>query len=143
MDIFAYLKDDWARIMERLTDTVDNFADWPHERVFEETKRDLEALRQHFEKEVLIEQNLRNTTGVEGDLQKVTSLRKEIANDINNLVMIHIDEPGFEDGLEEITKKAKELRDFCESTFYPRVNEKMSESELRHLNQQVSEIVMS
>lgn len=143
MDVFEFLKEDKARIAERLTQTSRNYPDWSWDRIYEETKKSLEGVRQHLKKESLLMSNLKSDEGLENILDEASKKREEMNSEIENLVMIHVDEPGFEQGLDSIAGKLREYNEFCADRLYPELKDHLSEDDVKHVNEQLDDIVMS
>jgi hypothetical protein len=143
MDAFEYLKDDGAHIGTKLSEIADNYSKWPQDRVFAETKNVLQSLREHLDKEKLLVSNLKATKGIEDLLDQSASQIGSIVSEIDNLVMIHVDELGFEEGLESISSKWNEHEEFCERVFYPAIKQRLSKKNIERINAQLEQLVFS
>lgn len=142
MDVFDILNTEAARITERINDTATNYSEWAFDRVFESTKNSLESIKQHLYKESLLINNLKDEAGMQDLLTEFNQQKNTIVSEIETLVMIHVDEPGFEQGLERIAKQFGEHQIFCEETFYPQMETKMSGEDLRHFNEQLEQAIL-
>ncbi|HEY9713901.1 MAG TPA: hypothetical protein V6C72_10550 [Chroococcales cyanobacterium] len=142
-NVFDYLNNDMSNIVQRLDATASHYADWPRDRIFEQTKKELAALKIHFSKEALLEQNLKNPNGTQGLIDKARKQREVIAKEVEDLVMIHVDEPGFEQGLESITEKLGEHMNFCAATFFPSLKEHLTNDDMQHIGEQLDQMVLS
>lgn len=137
MNVFHYLSEDHDAIKQRLSDTTENYANWTRDRVFEESKNILQAIKDHFKKEHLLVNNLKDESGMHQVLSTLDTQEKELNSQIDNLTMIHVDEPGFEQGLETIAGRFDEHCRFCGKTFFRRVKEKLSARDLRQVQNQL------
>ena len=143
MDIFKYLTDDSGSIAQRLTDTAKNYSEWTQERVFEEAKKAFASIKEHFSSEVLLENNLKNAAPVQSLISEVTKLKKEITAEVEQIVELHVDEPGFEQSLETIAGKFNQYYQYCKEKFYPALQKTLSADELKHINEQMEQKVLS
>jgi hypothetical protein len=142
MDAFDYLAADETRLSEKMNETYSQYSEWPRDRVFEETKYNLEGLRNLFHKEALLTQNLKDESGMQDMLAKFDKQREDILSEADNLVMIHVDEPGFEDGLESIADKFREHVEYCQNTFYPSVLDRLSPEDRKKINEQLEQKIL-
>lgn len=143
MNVFHYLTEDHKAISQRLEDTTQNYANWTRDRIFEESKNILQAIKDHFRKEHLLVNNLKDESGMHQVLTTLKKQEKELNSEMENLTMIHVDEPGFEQGLESIEKRFDEHCRFAGKTFYSRVKEKLTAKDLRHVQSQLERKVLS
>lgn len=142
MNVFSYLKEDAKFIASSLHDTTRHYSEWPQEKVFKETQRELTAIENHFEKESLLTENLVHETEIKPLLKQAENERNNITSAIETLVMIHVDEPGFEQGLEDLTTKFDHYREFCDNTLYPIVRDHLLSSDLAEINTKFQNLVL-
>jgi hypothetical protein len=138
MNIFKYLKEDGASIAKRLEETCENYSEWTMDRVFEETKRDLDAINSHFQKTSLLVNNLKKAKAIDGILAEEKDRQDVIKMDIDNLVMIHVDEPGFEQALETIRDKFENYLEFCEKVLFLALEERLSKMDRKRVAEQLA-----
>lgn len=143
MDAFEYLKEDATRVADRLTATAKNYSEWTFDRVFEETKKGLEGIRQHLNKETILLQNLKGSDGVEKLLQETDERKGALKDDVDGITQIHVDEPGFEQALESIAGKFRDYNKFTADKLYPSLKKKLSKDDVEHVNQQLEQMIMS
>lgn len=143
MNVFHYLTEDHNAIAKRLSDTIKNYSNWTRDRIFEESKNILQAIKDHFKKEHLLVNNLKDESGMHQVLTTLNRQEKELNSQIDNLVMIHVDEPGFEQGLESIAGRFDEHSRFCVKTFFSRVREKLTAKDLHRVETQLERKVLS
>ena len=143
MEIFKYLVEDNASIAQRLTETAKNYSVWTQEQVFEEAKKAFSSIKEHFSSESILENNLKNGTAVQSILTEVSKLKKEITAEVEQIVEIHVDEPGFEQSLETIAAKFTQYSQFCKEKFYPAIQKVLSVDELKYINKQMEQKVLS
>ena len=143
MDIFSLLEDDGARIAQRLTETGKNYSTWTRDRIFEEAKNLFQAIKDHFSKLAILENNLKNPEGLKDILSQVNTKRDSITADVEQIVEIHVDEPGFEQAFEQIAKKFTQFAQYNKETFFPAIKKNLSEDDLKHIQQQIDQKVLS
>ncbi len=143
MDIFNFLQEDAAHIAERLTETGKNYSTWTKDRVFEEVKNLFQAIKDHFSKLAILENNLKNPEGLKDILVKLNTLRDSITADVEQIVEIHVDEPGFEQSFEQIAKKFTQFAQYSKETFFPAIKKNLTEDDLKHIQQQIDQRVLS
>ena len=143
MDVFNYMQSDSDMINDRFIELADNYSEWAQDRVFEETKNALAGVKSHLQKEQLFINNLKDRSGIDRILEEAQKQREAIISEIEQLVMIHVDEPGFEQGLESIGDKFETHRKFCVDTLYPRLKDRLSPADLQHVSDQLEQKVLS
>lgn len=143
MNVFELLSDDSAHTSARLREAASCYSEWTFDRVFESTKKSLESIKQHLDKEQLLLNNLKKTAGLEEVVSKFSEQKKDILSEMESLVMLHVDEPGFEQELEEIAAKFDAHRDYCRDTFYPAMEKSLSSSDFAHVQEQFGQIILS
>lgn len=143
MDAITYLRNNEDTIAHRLSLTVKHYADWTQDRVFEESKKCFSGLAEHFKKESMVWNTVR---GLQNDLDEVVqqaeNQAEEIESEVGRLVMIHVDEPGFEQGLEEIASKFEEHRAFCDKELFPKVKKEISQKNMQRVNAQLEQVIL-
>lgn len=143
MDIFTFLEDDGNHIAERLKEAGANYSTWTMDRFFEESKNCFQAMKEHFSKVAILENNLKNPTGIKDLLIKLNTQRDSIKADIDQIVEIHVDEPGFEKSFEQISQKFSDFVWFSKEKFFPAIQKNLSAEDLKHIRQQIDQKVLS
>ncbi len=143
MDVFKYLEDDNNSIVQRFSEIIENYSKWATERVFEESKKAFSSVHQHIAQEAIVENNLKNDVAIERVLADATNQKKEITSQLEQIVELHIDEPGYEQSLEIIAKKYKEYVNLCTEQFYPSLKKVISPDELKHISDQLEQKVLN
>lgn len=141
MNIFKYLKDDGLSIANRLEEACQNYSEWTMGHVFEETKRDLDGITSHFHKVSLLLNNLKKARAIDGILAEEKDRQDVIKADLGNLVMIHVDEPGFEQALETILAKFENYLQFCNKVLFPALEERLSKRDFQRVEEQLDQAV--
>ncbi len=143
MDIFKYLKDDGEAIAHRLNETVAEFAQWPQDRLFEESKKAFASLEAHFEKEKMIVNNINDSDLIVPLSEKAGAQIKDMKEAIDSIIMIHIDEPGYLNALKNLAVKMNEHLRFCLEEYYPALAAGLSANDKENVNSQFENMVLS
>ncbi len=141
MDVFEFLLTNEAHLAYRLSETAAHYSEWTQDRVFEEVKRILDGLKSNFTKENALISTI-NADGLEDLVKEAEKHREDIKADAENLCMIHVDEPGFEQGLETLAYKFERHKEFCENTLFPRLKEHATDKELESIANQLDAVVL-
>jgi hypothetical protein len=131
MEIFTYLADDGKQIADRLMETAKNYSTWTRDRIFEEAKKAFESIQGHFSRVALLENNLKNPQSMQKVLSDLNKQRDAITADVEQIVEIHVDEPGFEQALEAIGKKFIQYTKYCQDNYFPAVKKNLSAEDLK------------
>lgn len=100
MDVFDFLKEEQDLIRAELTELVKNFRHKTRERLFDEVKLICDKLRGYVEKQSsLLLTGLPINDDLDSQLKSTQEKREELVGDLNNLLMVHVDEPGYRDCL--------------------------------------------
>ncbi len=144
MNIFRYLKSDENHLQESLWDVTVNFTEWTQDHVFESVKQNIASINAHIEKKnSLLVSAFRGNDGMNDIEAKWDDYTNQIHEMINTLVMIHVDEPGFEQLLIRLAQKVDNMIRFCRDEMYPAVREGVSEDDLAGINKRLDQMVLS
>jgi hypothetical protein len=140
MNVFDFLTDEANCVVKRFNAVVEHYpatADWTWDRAFEETKKDITMLTEHLKKETVVESNVSEPGEVSEEMSKAALQRKEINSSIDNVLMIHVDEAGFKEGLQKIADKLDEHSNFCTRSYYPLLQQHLSAEQLQNIQDQL------
>lgn len=140
MNVFEFLTDEAHSVIRRFNDVVEHYpatADWTWDRAFEETKKDITMLSEHLKKETVVESNVSQSQDMSDVIDKAALQRKGIKSSIDNVLMIHVDEAGFKEGLQKIAEKLDEHTTFCTNSYYPLLQQHLSAHELQNIEDQL------
>jgi hypothetical protein len=112
-------------------------SDWTWDHAFEETKKDIAMLTDHLKKEEIVESNVPDPESVSTEMETAAAQRKEIGSSVDNVLMIHVDEAGFKEGLVKIAKTLNEHAAFCRNSYYPLLREHLGEKRLQKIGDQL------
>ncbi len=136
MNIFEYFRDDDKRVKAMAHEIVEHYADWPQDRVFESVKKLIEVVEKHMHRveTLLLTRFNENDPEMESVMARWSTKKLEIKDCIDGLVMVHVDEPGFEDTLMRLSKLIENLARFDKEELYPKVQECATEKDLSAMN---------
>ncbi|SRR5579883_651894 len=145
MDAFEYLESDGRRIADHLQSLAENYSNWSRDRVFQESKNAIEAVEKfiHKKEDVVTLSFHKRSQDIDDMQAKFEDKRASIDELIEDMVMIHVDEPGYEQSLERLRTKFVDLLRFCNEEFYPAIKEAVSKEELESMNRQLDSLIFS
>lgn len=144
MNIFNYLKTDENHLKELMWDVTNNYPEWTQDRVFESVKNVIDSIHTHVKKKnELLLSNVRAHETISDVLAKWDEQTSNIDETINSLIMIHVDEPGFESLLIKLSKMVDNLISFSRDELYPAVRSVATEAELERMDKHLDSLVLS
>lgn len=146
MNVFTYLHEDAEHIAQGIHALATHYpdhSDWTWDRTFEESKKSLQRIKDHFSKQSLLVNNLHDESGVTDVLAEAQLERDQINLAIENLLDLHVNEQGFEQGLKELSKRTDKYFGYCDKVLYPELKSHLTKDELNHVREQLDELIMS
>lgn len=141
---FDLLEREEQAIIDQIDLLINNYATWGMDEVFANVKAAIDLIRKHIhQKENLVLARVQSKSGIEGIVKRFYDLRTEIDETIDNLVMIHVDEPGFEQLLEKLATQFKEVVRLSQDELFPAVEQMASQEEIREINTQLTRMLAS
>ncbi len=129
-------------IEEKLIELTDNYDSWSREKVFDSVKVVCDAIMGHLKKqENILLNNLTNTEDLAALMQSAQVDRAKVEEEIGQLVMVHVDEPAYEEYLSNLLKVIEEHIAFSKS-FYAKLRDNANPSELKKINQSLKDMVL-
>jgi len=142
MDIFEYLAEEHNDIDEKLIELTDNYETWSREKVFDHVKVVCDAIMGHLKKqENILLSNLTKTADLVPLMQDAQVDRAKVEEEIGQLVMVHVDEPGYQEYLSNLLKVIEEHISFSKS-FYAKLKENANPAELKKINESLKDMVL-
>jgi flavorubredoxin len=142
MDIFEYLTAEHKDIEEKLIELTDNYTTWSREQVFDRVKVVCDAIMGHLKKqENLLLNNLTKTADLSPLMTDCQADRSKVEEEIGQLVMVHVDEPGYEEYLSNLLKVIEEHITFSKS-FYAKLQANANPAEVKKINEAVKDMVL-
>ena len=140
MNIFDFLTEEAQSVGKRFHSVVDHYppkADWSWDRTFDETKKDIMMLLEHLKKESFVESAIQDLDKVNEQISEAALQRQEIDNSVDHVLMIHVDEAGFKEGLKSIADKLDQHTNFCAHSYYPLLQQHMSPDQMQNIQDQL------
>jgi hypothetical protein len=141
MNVFEFLTEEAQSVVRRLNAVVEHYpatADWTWDQAFEETKKDITMLTEHLKKETVVESNIGDAAQALAEpMSKAAEQRKDINSSIDNVLMIHVDEAGFKEGVKKIAEKLTDHTEFCARDYYPLLQKHISANSLQNIEDQL------
>jgi hypothetical protein len=138
MNVFKSLEDDGVNIEERLTKTECN-TDGPSDRAFAEVKKEFTMIKTYLTKVYLLVQNFKGN-GLVSLLQELKDRKTKIENDIDTMLNLHVDEPGFEKPFDQLVTDFTQFRLFCKESFFPEIQDELTKEDLQHVEEQLDQV---
>jgi|GEM_PF-1106728 hypothetical protein len=144
MNPFDLLEREEQAIIHQIDLLLENYATWSMDEVFANVKAVIDLIRNHIhQKENLVLSRVQSKEGVEDIAKRFYELRTEIDETIDNLVMIHVDEPGFEQLLEKLAQQFKNVVKLSQEELFPAVESMASQDEIQEINTQLTRLLAS
>lgn len=141
---FDLLEREEQAIVDQIDLLIKNYATWSMDEVFANVKAAIDLIRKHIhQKENLVLARVQSKSGLEDIVKRFYQLRTEIDETIDNLVMIHVDEPGFEQLLEKLGQQFKNVVRFSQEEMFPAIERSASQDEIREINTQLTRMLAS
>jgi hypothetical protein len=113
MELFEYLKEEDQIIEDKLNDLIKNFQAKTREEIFDSVKVLCDLIRAIVDKKSTLVTAKLSNIGVEAPLkEEAINDRQTLLEEIESLVMVHVDEPGFDDLLKNLHKRYHSHRNF-------------------------------
>lgn len=142
MDIFEYLTEEHNDIEEKLIELTDNYDTWSREKIFDRVKVVCDAIMGHLKKqENILLNNLTKTSDLVPLMQSAQVDRAKVEEEIGQLVMVHVDEPAYEEYLSNLLRVIEEHIAFSKS-FYAQLKDQANPNELVKINQSLKDMVL-
>lgn len=142
MDIFSYFDDETHDIEKKLDDVVKNYQHYSTELVFDKVKVICDSIMAHLKKqENLLLANIDKNEKIDPVLTECQTDRAKVEEEIGQLVMIHVNEPQYDEQLAKLLKVIRQHIDFSRS-FYARLKESVPEAQIEKVNDQLNQLVL-
>ncbi len=142
MDIFEYLTAETTDIEEKLVELTNNYATWSREKVFDRVKLICDAITGHLKKqEHLLLKNLSPSASTTGILEECQKDRAGVEEEIGQLVMVHVDEPGYAEYLANLLKVIERHITFSKR-LYQSLRGHADKVEMKDINSELNDMVL-
>ncbi|PWU00400.1 MAG: hypothetical protein C5B53_04120 [Candidatus Melainabacteria bacterium] len=141
--VFNYLKEEQDFVIANLRELVKNLPDKNREEVFDEVKLICDKLRGYFKKQSsLLLDELENKGEYSGLIKKTKKTHDRLFDDLENLVMIHVDEPGYRSYLANLLKDC-EIYFSASDELFAKLAQTLPKPALKRINEKLSKIIHS
>jgi len=144
-DVFNYLKEEQALTIANLSELVQNFSDKNREEVFDEVKLVCDQLRGYLKKQSVLlidELENKNEKGYSSLLKETKKMQDQLFDDLETIVMVHVDEPGYGSYLSNLLKHAEDYFAASQKLFV-KLRETLPEPTLNKVNEKLATIIHS
>lgn len=141
--VFKYLKEEQAFVLSNLQELVQNFRDKSREEVFDDVKLICDKLRGYFKKQsTLVFDELENENEYTGYIKKAKKTHDRLFDDLENLVMVHVDEPGYRSYLANLLKDC-EMYFSASDELFDKLAGSLPKQVLKRINEKLTNIIHS
>jgi hypothetical protein len=142
MDIFAFLEEEVLEIEKKINELRENYSEWSREHVFDRVKLICDAIGAHVKKEksLLVDNVDTSSSEMTALMSEYAKDRARLTEEVGQLVMVHVDEPEYQECLTKLLKAVEEHVSFSRK-FYADLKKHMTQSQLDVSNQQLSDVV--
>ena len=142
MDIFDYLAEEDKDIENKLKEVTDNYTRWSRERVFDRVKLIGDEIMGHVKKQdhLLIE-HVEKTYSTAKWLRESAKDRMAVEDELGQLVMVHVDEPNYEECLAQLLKVVRDHVVFSRRLFAA-LRVEIPKAEQDSMNTQLMDVVL-
>jgi hypothetical protein len=143
MNIFTFLSEEANLIEPKLNELVHNIANLSREKVFADVKLICDELRGYWQKQgILLLDKLEADSSCAPQLKVVLECRDQLKAELETLVMVHVDEPGYKKYLESLLGKAQAYFG-ASANLYDKLNQVLSKSSVERLNEECATLIHS
>lgn len=142
MDIFSYFEEETLDIEKKLEDVTANYDSYSTEQVFDKVKVVCDSIMAHLKKQTdLLLANIDKTAQIEPLLLECQRDRAKVEEEMGQLVMVHVNEPGYDAYLAKLLKVIEEHVAFSRK-FYAKLKEAVPPGQLEKVNEQLTQMVL-
>ena len=142
MDIFEYFDEEHTDIEAKLKEVTDNYPTWTHEQVFDRVKYIGDAIMGHLRKQQnLLLDNLTKSEEMAGLMRDCQQDRAKVEEELGQLVMVHVDEPAYQQYLSHLLKVIEEHISFSRK-FYQKLRSVTEKKDLDNINSKLTDMVL-
>ena len=141
MNIFAFFQEEQQDIDEKLRYVTENYATLTREEVFDKVKYIGDAVTGHLKKqEKLLLAHIEKSEKVQPFLEAVQKDRANLEEELGQLVMVHVDEPEYQECLKRLLLIFDDHIKFS-NEMYEKLKEFLSAQDLVEINEELNVMV--
>lgn len=144
MDIFTYFQADHANMEKKLNELTENYSQLSAAQVHDKALRIFDAISAHFEKqEELMLSSIKDIESLQPVVKDCLADRKNIMDEIEDAVNIHIDDPDFNKQMKRILKLIENHVKFSDHDLYDKIKDQVPEEVLEKINDRLAQNILS
>lgn len=144
MDIFTYFQADHANMEKKLNELTENYSQLSAAQVHDKALRIFDAISAHFEKqEELMLSSIKDIESLQPVIKEGLADRKNIMDEIEDAVNIHIDDPDFNKQMKRILKLIENHVKFSDHDLYDKIKDQVPEEVLEKINDRLAQTILS
>jgi hypothetical protein len=134
MNVHEYMKEDLQLIKSEIEEFMANYRKWSPVKCMEKASELFHTLKRHFDLEDFTMGLFKPTPEMRAALQQFLKERLEFRANLENILMLHIDEPDFVKEIGLLLQRTKEYIEKLETKYKPAIFYRISAPELEHIN---------
>lgn len=142
MDVFEFFSAEHELIERKLRNLAQNYFNWTREQVFDGVKECCDHIRGHLDKEEELLLDKLQRKGITSRLlEELAHDRQSMLDDIENLVMVHVDEPGYDEYLKSLHNRFADHIGHCKRSF-DHIKKHGDQKDLERINEELKELIV-
>lgn len=136
--LFEVMEIHEERYLNELSDLVENYNKLTTQEGLAKSKRVFDSIRKHFEhQDKLVEMEKEKLSGVKNLVQEYERVKASIMGSIDQLILMHVDEPDFLERLGILLNQVKRLSVLEEARLYRKLKRFMSQTEIQNAKEEI------
>lgn len=142
MDVFEFFSAEHDLTERKLRNLAENYFNWTREQVFDGIKEACDHIRGHLDKEEeLLLEKLQGKGTTTRHLEELAHDKQSLLGEIENLVMVHVDEPGYDEYLKSLHSRFVEHVQRCRRAF-DHIKKHADKKQLDEINEELNELIV-
>ncbi len=134
MDIKAYMEDDLNFIDGLVSELEANIAKWPSEKVLDRSSEMFDAFYRRFALEDFLLRHIKPSAEMQAPLKKFLGIRGEFRANLENILMLHVDEPDFLTEIGRVHKAVTKHMSYLKEDFDPNFFDKVAPEQMAKMS---------
>jgi hypothetical protein len=134
MDVKAYMDDDLNFIDGLVSELEANINKWPSEKVMDRSKEMFDAFYRRFALEDFLLKHIKPSAEMQAPLKKFLDIRGEFRANLENILMLHIDEPEFLVEIGRVHKAVIKHMSYLKEEFDPNFLNKVAPEQMAQMS---------
>jgi len=142
MDVKSYMKSDLRFIDNLVGELQDNITTWPSEKVLEKSGEMFDAFYKRFGLEDFLLRHVKPSPEMMPTLKKFLQVRNHFRENLENILMLHVDEPDFLVEMGHIHKAIIKHMVYLKTEFDPNFFDQISSEQMAKLSADLEKKIM-